>query len=201
MKFLAFDIETTGLPHDQERVAIIQFAGMILDSDLEPTRDLVVNEFIQFPIPENQLLHGKIRFSSVALDMQKKLGRELNFFADWNLNNKVSSVTFYKMLYEWLNRHRNGEKLVPFGHNVAQFDYPILLKEAYNHGYDLSTVLDYHCFDTSCLSFPLLMDGTIKKNNLTSLADFFEIERKGEAHDALSDLLLTIEVAKKLLNK
>lgn len=196
-----FDLETTGLPEQHGRTAILEIAGIILDPATLEER-ACFHRIVQPP-------HDVV-WSSYALQMHRKHKRGLRY---WRMHG-ISLDIVMEELEEFLRKWRVPEpaltkkgNLLPAGHNSAGFDVPLLRKEAGRFGLDLP--LDHHAaaLDTCGIAYERLiinrrrddlprLDGVSLKNLAPALGIDFNEE---EAHSALYDVRITAEVLRRLL--
>lgn len=189
-----FDFETTGLPHQGDRVVPLQVAVLVLDPN-EPDWPEIAryHSFIQIP--------ADATLSPGAMAMHRKKGRDWQFYQD----NGLPAVTVYEQLekfsrqfLEYSGYWEKPRKLLPCGHNVGPFDIPLLRREAWVHGVDVETFLDHHCLDTASMAFERLMftEQVLEKVSLKPLCSHLGIELDAEKdpHDAVVDCLKTAEV-------
>lgn len=192
---MVFDFETTGLPHQGERIVPVQFASVIIDPNeagMPEIRGVGLNEFLR--IPEGATL------GPYAMNMHRKKGRTHGFF---QLNGR-SPVSLYEQLYAELTEinTRFGGKTIPCGHNAGPFDVPLLLREAYLYGVDMGDVLDHHVIDTASMAFDrygVLGDNSLPKVGLNKLAAHLGVTCDAhEQHDAMYDVRVTAACLRKM---
>jgi len=105
------------------------------------------------------------------------------------------------LLYKFIEKNYQGEKLIPVGHGVA-FDvrriYPTLISQG-----SWENFVSYRVLDTGNAAQFLRAAGLFPRDvsgSLGSLVEYFKLPSKGELHNAKTDVLQTVEVLKCLLN-
>ncbi len=104
------------------------------------------------------------------------------------------------LLYKFLEKNYQGEKLIPVGHGVA-FDVRRVYSTLISQG-SWENFVSYRVLDTGNAAQFLRVAGLFPKEvsgSLGSLVAHFKLPSKGELHDARIDTLQTVEVLKKLL--
>ena len=184
-----FDLETSGLPHEADKVVPVQIAGVMIDPNQEGWPQ--VGEFQTF-----LSLPADAHRSEYAMAMHAKKGRDEAFFAEAGMPPALA----YTKLAEWLSGF--GSKAVPVAHN-APFDVPLLKRDAFRHGINLDDHMDYHSLDTAAMAFERYVlngDGSLPKVGLKNLAPFLGVEfDETAAHDAMYDVKATAECLRRMM--
>lgn len=191
---LVFDLETTGLPHQADKIVPVQIAGIFINPNAPGWPELSrFSSFIQIP--------ADATLQAYAMGMHLKHGRKHGFF---QLKGEPS-VQVYENLAAMLTRYQEqfGRKVRFAGHNAATFDIPLLKRDAYRYGVDLDSSTDYHPIDTMIMADfkhgGLFGDGTMPKVSLRNVAKQlgFAFDEKA-AHDAMYDVEATLFCLRKL---
>ena len=182
-----FDTETTGLPHEADKVVPVQIAGVMIDPNRPGWPQ--IGEFQTFL----QLPHDAYK-SDFAMKMHADKGRDEAFF----YANGMPPALAYAKLAEWLDGF--GNKAVPVAHN-APFDVPLIKRDAFRHGINLDKHMDYHSLDTAAMAFErYVLTGQLAKCGLKNLTPFLGIEfDEKAAHDAMYDVKATAECLRRMM--
>lgn len=182
-----FDLETTGLPHEADKVVPVQIAGVMIDPN-QPGWPQIgqFQTFLQIPSDAYR--------SDFAMDTHRKKGRDEAFFA----LEGAPPMFAYQELAKWLDTF--GSKVVPVVHN-APFDVPLIKRDAFRHGIDLDKHMDYHSLDTAAMAFErYVLTGQLEKCGLKKLAPFLGVEfDEKAAHDAMYDVKATAECLRRMM--
>jgi DNA polymerase III epsilon subunit family exonuclease len=175
-KFVALDIETTGLDiRDHEVIQI----GCVLFSYNEKKGIYVVDDEIEINIKPSHI------------ETANKTSLKINKYndTDW-----VDAVSLKKGLQKLMRKVKDR---VMVAHN-ASFDYHFLDLACKTQ--DVPNTLHYHILDTLSMAYATLHHTDAKQLSLRYLCDYFKIENK-KAHTALSDARATYELFVKLTLK
>lgn len=183
-KYLAFDCETGGL--DPKRHSLLEIAFVVCDENLN------VIDTLNLKL-KDQKTNATFSVTPGALACNK---------IDIIEHNK-SAITYEEgkaQLLAFLEKHKDN-KFIPLGHNV-NFDFGFVY-EYLMPKVEFDKFVDYHIRDTAVLG-GCLKDCSIgpdgRKYSLSHWAAFLNIPIDEEAlHSALVDVLLTIEVYKKIV--
>lgn len=189
-----FDLETTGLPHQADKVVPLQIAGVFINPNAPGWPELTrFSSFIQ--IPDDATLQPD------AMGMHLKHGRRHGFFQ----LKGVPAVQVYEQLADLFTKYKDqfGQKVCLAGHNAATFDIPLLKRDAYRYGVDIDAAADYHPIDTMIMADvkhgPLFGDGTLPKVSLRYVAKHLGLDfDEKAAHDAMYDVEATLFCLRKL---
>jgi hypothetical protein len=105
------------------------------------------------------------------------------------------------LLYQFLEKNYQGEKLIPTGHGIA-FDVRRVYAHLISQG-SWENFCSYRVLDTGNAAQFLRTAGLFPKDvsgSLGSLVSHFGIKSKGEFHNARVDTLQTVSVLQALLN-
>lgn len=216
-KAFVFDLETTGLPKKGglEMPGIYGLYGAIVDlRDPELKIEADIEQWIRID-PE----HEWSKFS-VANASTHKCVIENDLGIPYRLEGGGTVQLSYGLDREWLSsavamanlraflmNHQVADEKgrtfgpMPTGHNVARFDLPVLARAMWRaQGVELDTMLDYHALDTcGQAGFDLAVaNDLVDRVRLEKVAPFLGIPYE-KGHDAKSDVLMTLEVFRKLL--
>ena len=191
-RIVFFDLETGGL--DPARHPIIQLAAVATDAR-DGLRELGAIEL-------------KVKFDPAAADPEALAGNSYDADA-WERDAHPGHVAA-GALSGFLRAHSTVEKTSArtgrayrvarlAGHNAAAFDWQFLRSWYDRLGSFLPA--DYRVLDTLQLAAWLAYSrgGEVGGLGLSDLAARLGVEREGEAHDALSDVRLTVGVARVLM--
>lgn len=181
MKYLVFDVETTGI--DIEASAIIQLAGYI-----------IVNQKIveKFNLLMRPFFNAKI--SDEALAISRKTRQEIETFPPAN----ESLNQFASMLRKYVpeaDKKNNSDKLTGIAYN-ARFDFDFLIN-AFKREKIYPGLLSYLWHPVICamnLSMEVLKEERARFQNfkLATVCEHFQIHSEEESlHDALYDVDIT----------
>jgi DNA polymerase III alpha subunit (gram-positive type) len=186
-----FDLETAGLKPEH---AIIQIGAVAVDSSWK----------------ELEVFEQKIQFDPALAEPQ---ALEVNHYSlDAWAASAVPELTALRSFKAFLERHRTVKMISlrsgkPYtvarvaGHNIIGFDLERIARAFKRHG-DFLPVQFSGALDTLqgavwfFASHPKMQEP--KNFKLETLVEYFEIESSG-AHEALVDVRITIELAKRLL--
>lgn len=126
MDYLFFDIETTGLSRNSD---ILEFAAILCDSNLDIKR--VYNEYF--------LYDGEIPSSAIAI--HGLTTQKLEFLATRDFMSAARDI--YNLV--------SSENAYLCGHNVVNYDLPVLKSNLNRCGYYFDAEKD-RCKDTLCLA-------------------------------------------------
>jgi DNA polymerase III subunit epsilon len=182
MKKFYFDVETTGL--DASKHGLIQIAGIIeIDNEVKEKFNFKVNIF------END------QVSQDALDKNHTTLKQIKTFEDPEIvKNKLIAI-----FDRYIDKYNKNDKFTPIGYNVS-FDIKFLetfLKKC-NFNYFWS-YFQGKAIDVYSIVLWLYFSGKIKdieNHKLETLCNHFDIPLN--AHDALEDVLATMELLEKL---
>lgn len=168
-KFVALDIETTGL--DMSIHEIIQIGCVLFSYNKKTKQYKIDNEF-------------EIKIKPKHIENANKISLKVNKYntSDWQ-----DAITIEKAL-KTLSKKLKDRVMV--GHN-AGFDYHFL-NCTFNR-FHIANTLHYHVLDTLSLAYGKLQNSDAKRLSLQYLSDYFGIENK-KAHTALADARATYEL-------
>lgn len=163
---IVFDIETTGLSRENER--IIEIALQDLSGGENSTFQTLVNPGRYIP---NSHVHG------ITTHMVNR--RDVPRMGD-----------FIPILLQYIrSRQKPGGYVLWVAHNARCFDVPFLIKEFSRCHTDIPS--DWRFFDTLSLARELMKSGGSKlpsKISLQALREYYSIPLVGSAHRAMSDV-------------
>lgn len=176
--YLFLDTETGGLSTD---FSLLTFAAATTDKDFNITNKICfgIRPDGFYTVSPDALRVNKINLAEHATSSLSptKANEEL-------LNFLVDAVA-----------HNDNKWLIPAGHNI-KFDLDFIWAQLMPEE-DWKRFCTYPVYDTAVLARFFSSIGKIPGfYNLVSLRQLFQIET-GEAHNAMSDVLATIELAKK----
>lgn len=184
--FCAYDLETGGLEPDEADLLTGYFA--MLDEDFK-----IVDELALKLKPEGRLPVVEAKAMAVnGINIQKHIeDPETVTYA-------VGAEKLTAMLRKYLKKNGRYSNLLMMGYNIRGFDnrwlnYHLIDKKA------LETIVHYKCLDVMDDVDVLKRHGWLPPStgNLGSMVDFFGLP-KLKAHDAKNDIVMTIEVYKKI---
>lgn len=132
MKYLAIDLETTGLDSDYDQILMI---SMVIEDSTNPLPLSSLPHFTSY------IKHEKIKGSAFALGMNSWIlnhisGREnykpyqvLKGKQNWDYEDTGIKDTWIEPALSFLNEHFKDEKITLAGKNVGSFDLQFLPKE------------------------------------------------------------------------
>ncbi|CAH2044509.1 unnamed protein product [Thlaspi arvense] len=170
------DLETTGLSRVKER--IIEIAAQDLAGGENSTFQSLINPGV--PIL-NASIHG-IRNDMVCRPEVPRMEEMIPIFLRY-----VQS------------RQKPGGYVMIVAHNGKTFDFPFLINEFNRCSYDIPH--NWLFFDSLPLARESMksVEATVKpKASLSALGDYYNLSRDGQAHRALSDVLLLSQVFQRL---
>ncbi|ESQ32206.1 hypothetical protein EUTSA_v10004624mg [Eutrema salsugineum] len=170
------DLETTGLSRVKER--IIEIAAQDLAGGEYSTFQTLINPNV--PI-SNAHIHG-IRDDMVCRPEVPRMEEMIPIFLRY-----VQS------------RQKPGGYVMFVAHNGKPFDFQFLVNEFNRCSYEIPD--NWLFFDSLPLAREIMksVDATVRpKSSLSALGDYYKIPRDGQAHRALSDVLLLSRVFQKL---
>lgn len=183
-RYLAFDTETGGIYPDQH--SLLEIAFIVLDEKFNIIDSLVMKL-------KDKETNATYKVTPAALAINN-----INI-----LEHNKESITYEQgriKLLEFLTKNKEV-KFTPLGHNIAfdlGFVYANLMPKE-----EFDKYVDYHILDTGTIGNYLKDKGvgpTGRKYSLKNWAEYFgmKVEEK-DLHTALDDVILTIEVYKKML--
>ena len=187
MKFLWCDTETTGL--DVENAAPFQIAFIFVYSD-KNNKEEFERVFYLNPLDMNG-----IEFNKTASEIHGYTETDLKKF-------DPSSEVVYR-IYNYLKelvRYRDDEKLVFVGYN-EKFDFEHLASLFRRNGFDFTNYFSKRIDVLEQVRKANHIFRSLPNRKLTTVAKFLGIDFDLKAHDALSDIKVTREVAKSLAQK
>lgn len=168
-KFVALDIETTGL--DMSIHEIIEI-GCVLFSYNQKTKQYKIDS------------ECSIKIKPKKIDNANKISLKVNKYNEKDWEDAVSIEKALKMV------SKKVKDRVLVGHNVG-FDFHFL---NYNfNAYTITNTLHYHMLDTLSIAYVKLRHTEVKRLSLQYLCNYFKIENK-KAHTALGDAKATYEL-------
>lgn len=173
---IVFDIETTGLSRENER--IIEIALQDLDGGENSTFQTLVN-------PERLVPNIHIHGISSHMVTKPEIPR---------MKELIPILLRYVR-----SRQKPGGQILWVAHNCRIFDVPFLIKEFSRCSFEIPP--DWLFVDTMSLARELVKSGgpnVPSKISLQSLREFFEIPLNGSAHRAMSDVYALSLVLQKL---
>lgn len=187
-----FDIETGGL--EPTKHPIIQLAAVAVD--------------MEHDLAERGEVEIKVRFDPATCDSGalEVNGYDAEVWSRSAVEERVAIDQFASFLRKHATLDRMSKSGKPYrlarlvGHNAAAFDGPFVKEWFRRHGVFFPA--DFRVLDSmqlgawKKLGLGLPVDGL----GLSDLARWLGVERVGEAHDALSDVRLTVAVTKKLFH-
>lgn len=185
---LALDVESGGIGEDKTLLEVFMAA---LSKDFN-----IVDELHIRVKPDDGVYHVTAQGLEVnKIDIvehdktaitYKEAGTKIYNFLNSNFNNDI------------LNPKR--EKFIPAGHGVA-FDCRFLKKTVISEG-SWDKYVSYRSLCTSSVARFLMVCGKLPElsGSLGSLVEYFQIPRVGELHEAKTDVLMSIEVLKRLIS-
>jgi oligoribonuclease (3'-5' exoribonuclease) len=118
-KFVAIDIETTGLDKDKDQ--ILEIAGVFYSEDLDKPLEF-----------RTLIYHDRIEGNPFALAMNYLILKEISQLKGAD---KIDIASAMELFSNWLTKCFGEEKVVFAGKNVANFDLPFLLKNGLKVSY------------------------------------------------------------------
>lgn len=182
VKFLVYDLETTGL--NVEKSKICQIAAMCVVSVSE--KEIAGGRRSMYCRPNLTDWEWNSNFVKKAL--------EVNHTSKEMLANKVDEAVAIERFMKYV-KDFNPDYII--GQNQIKFDNMLLINrlKQLNIFEDYKFILDIPNLDTKIMSYKLIDD--IKNNKLETMAAYFGIEQLN-AHDAINDVEVTYAVFKKL---
>ena len=194
-KLFFFDLETTGLGLQGERIVPVQIAGILVDPNVPGWPELARFGPFFLKIPKGA------HCEPYAMAMHEEKNRTRDFFNIQGYDPK----DVYERLREFLKPYG---KCVPAGHQAAGFDVPLLIQESHLAGVPLESPrgaewgLDYHVYDTAGLAYAMLYYASahpIERVSLKPLCEHLGIPvREDLQHDAMYDIELTVKCAREM---
>ncbi len=179
-KYICLDTETGGLTLDTS--LLTAYFG-VLDENL-----VVVDELYLYLKPDD----GVYKATAEALNINK-----INLIE--HDNKAIPYKASKTLLYNFLSKNYKGDKLIPIGHGLA-FDLPRI--KLHLIGTDSwEQYVSYRTLDTGITTQFLRAAGMFPNDvtgSLGSLVKYFNIDSKGDLHDAKVDALQTVAVLKEL---
>ncbi len=192
------DVESTGTEHGYHE--IVQLCIIPMNHKLEIRKD--VNPFyvnIKPNYPE--------RADSKAMSVNGLSLAKLNASG-------VDSSVAVGMLERWYKKlvplNKGGEyhcKILPMGHNYAQFDKSMIENWMNDYGYEYNDIFHWHCRDTQIMANMINDRYAIRGEtppfrevNLNYLCNKFGLNNPN-AHDALGDCSVTAKIFKHLCTR
>jgi DNA polymerase III alpha subunit (gram-positive type) len=180
-QFIGLDVETGGVTPE---TSLLTAYFVVLDENFN-----VVDELDLKLKPDNENYVVTAR----GLEINKINLVDHDKVAIWYAQAKT-------ILYQFLQKNYQGEKLIPIGHGV-QFDVRRVYSTLISQG-SWETFVSYRMLDTGAAAqflraagvFPATVSGS-----LGSMVEYFGIKSKGDLHDARVDTLQTVEVLRELL--
>lgn len=174
-KFVALDIETTGL--DSTFNEIIEIGGVLFSYD-KKKKEYKIEKTFEFKIkPEH-------------IENANKIALKVNGYKPHLWVDALNAHAVLKKVAKLVK----GRVMV--AHN-APFDFNFL-NESFKK-YKIKNTLHYHVLDTISIGFLFLKNTDATRLSLAYLCDYFNIENK-KAHTALSDAMATYELFVKLMS-
>lgn len=185
MTMIVFDLETTGLGNNGERIGIVQIAAAAVKGGIVIDK---FHEFLQIPAEAVQ--------EEFAMKMHAEKGRTEEWFAV----NGTNPSQVLEAFVAWVNSHSTEGRVSLCGHNIANFDVPHLKREInlLTTGGWAALKVGHHLVDTCILAYPLKQAGKVKSCSLKALVDYFGIVN-ADAHDAMADVEATVALHDKLM--
>lgn len=185
IEYIAFDFETGGV--DSSRNPILTAYFSFLDKDLNKIDELnlKIRPSAKFSVVEQEALD----VNGINLDSHDKDPETLNV--------EDASKKLHTFLDSYLEKKKRGKKPRPLGHNISfdiGFIHQLLEMKEWNN------YIHYGFVCTFSISSFLKAAGILPDSlgNLGSLVKHFAVEQRS-AHEAKSDVLMTIDVYGKML--
>ena len=159
MKYIVIDTETTGLDADQHEM--IEFGAIVM-----------INEIITEKLD--------IKIQPRSLDRAAPEAMRVNGYSEYRWRNALSQDLAAKMIWQFLERHRDG---VTVGHNL-HFDRKFI--EAFGRYNNLELNLSSPYLDTRDICRSVLAPYGLESMRLDDICEFLGWKRR-RAHTALSD--------------
>jgi DNA polymerase III epsilon subunit-like protein len=193
-KIVFFDVETSGL--DPKAHDVIQIASIAVDESFEELANY----------------HARVQFDAAKASPE---ALEVNHYTPEAWADAEPARVVVDEFAQFLSAHATVSQVSkrtgrPYkvaqlaGHNVATFDVPFL-REMFGRVGQFCPIR-FIALDTLQLAawwvhrFSVMRDRPAPENlKLETLADHFGIKRTGDAHDALSDVEVTVRLAHQLL--
>lgn len=179
-KYIAFDTETSGL--NSLRNNLLSVCFVILDKNLNE-----INK-INYDIKHKEYIVSPDALKVNKIDLIK------------HNNTKWTIESANKNLIKILENCNLEFRLVPIGHNL-QFDINFIKNSGLLSEKKYSKYISCNGIDTITTLQYLKLIGDFKYDqslSLTSLKDYFNININGDLHNAETDILITIEILRKL---
>jgi DNA polymerase III epsilon subunit-like protein len=182
-RYFLFDTETGGL--DANSVSLFSLYGIILDEKLSllDSIDLKIK-------PDNGHYH---------LDVEAMAVNKINIVE--HHKNAITEKLAGTKLREFLFRNSGfaSEKLIPSGHNIGRLDIP--MGERLIGFEEWNRIFSRRTLDTGTIAQFFVLRGILPETNNCSLKELCEHYRINytNAHEAKTDVLLTLEVLKALV--
>ena len=174
------DCETTGL--DPERDHIVEVAAVRVDNTYAPLQTFHAYILPKIPVPEHV---AKINGYSKEV---------------WEERGAISiGSLFHSGFFEVIRGGTYAGQNPGFDRSFLERSYALWRENAVSKSEICPAYpeMDYHLIDVASLAYPLQAAGLIPGVGLRHTRKLFDL--KGEQHRALSDVLDTIEVFKKLM--
>lgn len=127
--FTVFDLETGGLKKSGDCSPITEIAIVVINNNFETVEEF--STLIKPYVSENQYTSEALKVSNITLSMCERDG--------------IDSKQAAKKIIDVFKRAKskdNGKKPILVGHNIDDFDIPILSYFLKNHGFDLEKIVE-----------------------------------------------------------
>jgi len=183
MMYLAFDTETTGLDYSNSNLLTAYF--IILDDFLN-----VIDTF------DLKLKHPVYNITIKALTIN-------NIDIIKHDSNSISIDEAKCKFLEFLTKNKCKYRYTPIGHNI-NFDINFVKNSGIITENDYINLISHNVIDTIVIGQFFKLTNHINNNqslSLVNLCKMFNINVEGDAHEAKTDILMTIELLKYYKNK
>lgn len=176
--YLAFDTETTGLDYNNSNLLTAYF--IILDNDLN-----IVDTF-----------DLKLKHPSYNITVQALVINKIDL-----IKHDLDAITIEEAqikFLEFLTKNKGKYRYTPIGHNIS-FDINFLKNSGIITENNYFNLISHNVLDTIVISQFLKFTNHISSNqslSLVSLCKMANIKSDGNAHEAKTDILMTIELLK-----
>ncbi|KAL2941108.1 Exonuclease DPD1 chloroplastic/mitochondrial [Bienertia sinuspersici] len=180
---IVFDLETTGFRRDDR---IIEIALQDLHGGEKSTFSTLINPGIAVP---NTYVHGistkmvsrhGVPSSGLALSAGGKVETR-----DLEVTSRTSHHRIKLRLFI-RSRQKPGGYVVLVAHNAKNYDVPVLVNEFRRYDHDIPS--NWFFLDTLPLCRDIMKAAGFKSGSLQKVREYYEIQLKGSAHRAMSDV-------------
>ena len=181
-KYICFDTETTGLDPIKNNLLTVCF--VILDDKLQELTRFSYN-----------IKHDEYTLSTKAMTVNK-----INLIE--HEKNALTIKEANKNLITRLKKLNAEYRLVPIAHNIS-FDISFIKNSGLLPENEYSKYISYNGLDTIVLCQFSKLTGVLPSDlsiSLMSLCKHFDIDYTGELHTCETDILITIEILKRIGN-